>query len=484
MRLTLKDLSKKIIQLLPLLIVMSAGVALVLVNDPQSVAIATVAIGFIGIGLLFGTLIGVMKGKEASSERMDMSQSRLLEEIEIRKARETELIEARQEALRGIQAKDQFLSNMSHEIRTPLNGIIGLINILKSSELNEKDTNYLNAMDISAKSLLSLINKILDLSKINSEKLTLEKINFNLHETVDSVEQMFQLTAKEKGIFLRTIISPKVPKMVCGDPVRLNQIILNLMSNAIKFTNEGGVDLMVDLAGMTDDGPRLSIQVTDTGVGIPSNRIHAIFEPFTQANDETSRLYGGSGLGLTISKQLVELMGGDIQIESKEGKGTCFSFEIQLNHAQKSTVNSPNQSLKQLTPIRNDNTRYKILVAEDNPINQMVVSTLLEKQNFDVTVVPNGQEVIETIYKDHYDLILMDVQMPVMSGIDATRFIRKATESPLCHTKIIAMTASVMKQDLDACMDAGMDDYVPKPFQPHELFSKIYSNISELRAVM
>lgn len=441
-------------------------------NHPLFIGLLFCVPLFFGLGYIVEKIFVTREESKLKSAEIAQQNLRLQEEIKEREKREKELVEAKQEAMMGVKAKDQFLSNMSHEIRTPMNGVIGLTDLLLDSDLTNEQREYALSIDHSAKNLLVLINQILDLSKINSEKLTLEYIDFNIRDYIKNVENTFKATAAEKGIVLRTIIDPQVPQMACGDPVRFNQILLNLTGNAIKFTDEGGVDLIIS-STETDDGPRLSIEVNDTGIGIPEDKISAIFETFTQAGADTTRMYGGSGLGLAISKELVELYGGKLRVESMVGKGSSFSFEVQLRKAEgkKEVVTEEPSIIERFKEI--DPKKIKILLAEDNRVNQLVVKSTLAKHGFEITIVPNGQEVIECIYKEHFDVILMDVQMPVMSGLDATRFIRNATEPPLSDIKIIAMTASVMKEDIDKCLAVGMDDYVPKPFKAIELFEKL-----------
>jgi len=405
------------------------------------------------------------ENKKISAAIVSQNQ-RLHQELKIKEERERELLEAKSEAQAGIKAKDQFLSNMSHEIRTPMNGIVGLMNLLSETPLNAEQKKYISAIQYSSKNLLSLINQILDLSKINSEKLTLENIDFPVWETIRAAENTFKAMAMEKGIILRTIIKPGVPLVANGDPVRLNQILLNIVGNAIKFTNEGGVDIIVKSKD-TDDGPRLEFHVNDTGIGIPEDKFSEIFETFTQANLETTRHFGGSGLGLAISKELVELYGGWIKVESEVGKGTSFTFEIQLNRSTEKVQSSHENSGSEFEQIIPEH--IKILLAEDNRVNQLVAVTTLKKMGFKVDVANNGQEVIDMIYEQPYDLILMDVQMPVMGGLDATRFIRNATEPPLSNIKIIALTASTMREEIEKCYAVGMNDHLAKPFEPKDL---------------
>jgi signal transduction histidine kinase/ActR/RegA family two-component response regulator len=399
------------------------------------------------------------------------SQSEELQkEIEDRNRRENELIEAKADALAGLKAKDQFLSNMSHEIRTPMNGIVGLTNILKNTDLTTEQKKYVEGIEYSSKNLLSLINQILDLSKINSGKLNLECLDFNINDVIQGVKNTFLGMAQEKGIVLRFVIDPSVPHWVAGDPVRLNQILLNLIGNAVKFTEEGGIDVHFKSIS-NDDGHRLQVNINDTGIGIEKDKLETIFKTFTQASPETTRLYGGSGLGLAISKDLIELYGGNITVDSEIGKGSSFYFEIQLNKTKEEHTKIIKKTEQEALLF--DPKETSILVVEDGEINQVVVSTLLEKDGFKVDIANNGQEAIDKVFDKHYNVILMDIKMPIMGGHDATRFIRNATTPPLSRIPIIAMTASAMQTDIDKYMESGMNEYVLKPFKPSDLYKKL-----------
>lgn len=387
----------------------------------------------------------------------------------------SQLKKAQEGAKKGIEEKNQFLSNMSHEIRTPLNGVVGLIDQLLNTDLNETQQKYASAINFSANTLISLVNQILDLSKINSKKLVLEQVDFDLKETVDSITRTFLSKANSKGIGLRAVVHQNVPRYICGDQIRFTQILMNLVGNAVKFTNKGGVDMVIG-SQKNDDGVRLIIEVNDTGSGIPKEQLETIFDPYNQASSETSRLYGGTGLGLSIARELVELYGGQINVTSKLGKGSTFSFELQMKEVKK----TPQSTSGTQTELHHQPETTRILLAEDNVINQMVVKSILEPKGYQLTIVNNGQEVIEEIYKDSYDVILMDVQMPIMGGLDATRFIRNATEAPLSETKIIALTASVLKEDIKACYNVGVNDFLSKPFKTNELLEKIDQSIQAM----
>lgn len=445
-------------------------------HHPIVIGLLTAIPFFFSLGYIIEKMRVTFEENLEKSAEIEKRNFELRKEILIRKHHEAELLEAKKQALAGEKAKEQFLSNMSHEIRTPMNGVVGLIHLLQDQNLTEEQRKYTTAIEYSAKNLMVLINQILDLSKINSEKLSLEYINFDIWETIQAAGATLSATASEKGIILRTIIDPTVPKWASGDPVRLNQILLNLMGNAIKFTEEGGVDLIVE-SKETDDGPRLSIHINDTGIGIPKDKLSDIFESFTQASTQTARLYGGSGLGLAISKELIELFGGAITVESEVEKGTSFIFDLQLKPATESLP----QIIEENPSVKGSNfdpKSVKILMAEDNKINQLFAKAVLEKEGFQVDIAFNGQEVIERIYEKQYDVILMDVQMPIMNGIDATRFIRNATEAPTSEVKIIALTASAMLEDVEKCYQAGMDDHLPKPFKPNELIKILHKHFA------
>lgn len=404
------------------------------------------------------------------------TNSELKREIEERKKKEIELIEARREAEQGIVAKDQFLSNMSHEIRTPMNGILGMTDLLLDTKLDETQEKYLSAIMYSAKSLLVIINEILDLSKINSEKLELERINFDIKEVFRSVENMFQFKASEKGIGLNITLDKKLPEKVSGDPVRFGQILLNVVGNAVKFTDQGGVDIWCNLVEENEHGYTLMVKVKDTGIGISPENLENVFKDFSQANTSINRKYGGTGLGLPISRRLVELFGGTIEVESKENAGSTFKFTIQLLTPLDEKIITPTNkdSTKNL-----DKSKVKVLLVEDNQINQMVAVNFLKKRGFQSDTAYNGVEALQRMEEKEYDLVLMDVQMPEMDGLTATRHIRSNLNNPNKDVKIMAMTASVLKHEIDRCFEAGMDEYIPKPFDPDELYSKIVKLITQ-----
>ncbi len=392
------------------------------------------------------------------------------QDVTKQKEHENALIKAKEEAIAGQLVKDQFLSNMSHEIRTPMNGIIGISNILlKNDNLCTKNRELVQHINGAANHLLVIINDILDLSKINAEKLTFEKINFDFRSIFKTLHYSLGLKAEEKGIEFITDLDPKIPECLAGDPTRFNQILLNLSSNAIKFTERGKVNIEAKLLEVNEKGPKIEFYVRDTGIGIKKDKIKDVFNQFTQSNLTIARKFGGTGLGLSIAKKLVEMYEGTIEIESEYGKGTVFSFSLQFFH-EVAEVKSVDDSFVDLSD--KEKANIKILLAEDNKLNQIVATRQIKNFGFKIDVAENGQEAIDQLLKKEYDLILMDVNMPVMNGLDATRYIRKNLKEKR-DIKIAAMTASVLTKDIQLCYDAGMDDFISKPFVPEELYQKI-----------
>jgi diguanylate cyclase (GGDEF)-like protein len=393
----------------------------------------------------------------ADVRRMQHAYNSMIDRLQ---ERDRELVEARDAALSAARLKAQFTANVSHEIRTPLNGLLGMLQLLRETTLTGKQRERLAVAEASGNTLLALINDILDFSRLESGRVNLESIAFDLPAKVAEVAALFELQTHNKGITLDVVIAPDVPQFVVGDPVRVGQVLTNLIGNAVKFTIAGGVTVEVDCA--PDTAGRVCFKVIDTGIGIADKDIGRIFQSFTQADSSTTRQFGGSGLGLTITRQLVELMGGEIEVHSTPGQGSTFSFSIPLAAAQLQDDVDAGGFVEPAVPEPAD--RLRVLVAEDNATNQLVAKGLLEACGCDVTVVADGEAAVEAWAKNRYDAILMDCNMPGVDGLEATRQIR-AQEAPGVRVPIVAMTANTDAELIEQCYAAGMDDALPKPMQ-------------------
>ena len=373
--------------------------------------------------------------------------------------------EAKIKAEEAMKSKQQFLSNMSHEIRTPMNAIIGFTRIMLKTELTAKQKEYLMAIKMSGDSLIVLINDILDLAKVDAGKMTFEQTPFKLSQSISAMLHLFETKIQEKNLELFSEYDNRIPEVVLGDPVRLHQIILNLMSNAVKFTAKGRISMIVRMLEEDDESVTIEFAVTDTGIGITENKLEKIFENFQQAANSTSRLYGGTGLGLAIAKQLVEPQGGTIAVKSTIGEGSTFSFVLTF---KKTDAEASLET--EIIELDADIKNIKVLVVEDMALNQLLMKTVLDDFGFERDVADNGKIAIEKLRTKSYDIILMDLQMPEMNGFETTEYIRNILNSKI---PIIALTADVTTVDVVKCKSVGMNDYIAKPVDERLLYSKI-----------
>lgn len=383
---------------------------------------------------------------------------------------ETDLIAANEMVERSLKIKDQFISNMSHEIRTPLNAVIGFSDLLANTDLNREQDGYIKIVKAASQNLLALINNILDMNKIEAGEIELANEPLDLKQVVLDTVKLLESKAKEKGISLRRNIAINIPNKVLGDQMRLSQIFYNLVSNAIKFTDKGYVQINCKIVNGPDDKKQyVSFTIKDTGIGVPPEKQAVIFERFTQAAADTEKLYGGTGLGLNIAKSIVDIHGGSLTMESALSKGTAFHFILPFNKyiETKRSIDSEDtvNKIKTGTPLN-------ILLTEDNLINAMLAKLVLEREGHRVTHVVNGALAVDAVKENNYDIVLMDIQMPVMNGIEATKEIRNL-EPALAGIPIVAMTAHSLYGEMQNCFNAGMNGYVSKPFQPHDLFTAI-----------
>ncbi len=417
------------------------------------------------------------RDREARLEELvNERTSELNSALESLKNSNSELSDTRDSLLETQKFRQQFLANMSHEIRTPMNAIVGLTNLLLKTPLNELQEKYLGVIRNSGSNLLVIINDILDLAKIESGKMDLEEVPFGLRNSVNNVHTILGLKASEKGIKMIADIHPDVPDFVLGDETRITQVMMNLAGNAIKFTENGSVTIYVDVEYREVNEFALKFSIRDTGIGIPADKIDKIFESFGQASSDTTRKFGGTGLGLTISKQLVEMHGGQIMVSSTPGEGSVFYFVIPYTACEKPVeeVFDPSFDAESVAG-------KKILLVEDNEFNQMVaVDTLMDLfPDLVVEVAESGEQAVEKVKDGDYSFIFMDIQMPGMDGYETTRFIRQNLSADKQNVRICAMTANVTREEIDSCYSSGMDDYMMKPYTPQELREKVLRNIKK-----
>ncbi len=396
----------------------------------------------------------------------------IIQDITTRKRAEEEILKARELTENLMKVKEIFLANMSHEIRTPMNAILGFTRLLFETNLSQEQKSFVDAIHFSGENLLVIINDILDLSKIQSGKMTIEKYEFNVHELVKGIIKVMQPRAQEKGLTLIDKIDAQIIPIVKGDPVRLNQILTNLISNAIKFTEKGGVT--VELSSLASEGiyELFEFRIQDSGIGIPEDKQSVIFDDFVQASDDTTRKYGGTGLGLSIVKKLVTLQKGKIALQSTPGIGSTFTVHLTFEKVNiKESVSSA--AIPSLSDFAEKLRGTTVLVAEDNTLNQALVKKILEKAGCQMDIASNGLEAIHYLQNKVYDVVLMDVQMPEMDGYETTQYIRNEMAAPQCNIPIIAMTAHAFGDDVSRCISAGMNDYISKPFKAETLYLKL-----------
>jgi len=392
----------------------------------------------------------------------------LINDIDRRNALENDLKLEKNKAEQSVLIKEQFMANMSHEIRTPMTSIIGFTNLLERTNLDEKQRDYVRTVKGSSVNLLTIVNDILDFSKIEAGMVRFEETSFSIHGLFHSVNTMFLPKAKEKNN--RLIFHPieNIPETLIGDPARLTQILVNLIGNSLKFTSEGEIEVSAKLLKEEKKNVVVQFKVFDTGIGIPKDKIGIIFDRFQQADADTSRRFGGTGLGLSIVKSLIEFQGGTISVESEEGKGSLFSFTIPY---KKSTHEKKKQILSEERIIQKSNlVKVCILVAEDNPMNRKLIGALFNEWKINFEFAENGKEAIEKLSSGHFEMVLMDIQMPEINGYEATKIIREQLK---LKTPIIAMTAHALSGEYEKCIASGMNDYISKPLKEDELYKLI-----------
>ncbi|MDP2089341.1 MAG: PAS domain S-box protein [Flavobacteriaceae bacterium] len=403
-------------------------------------------------------------------------------DITSKKEFEDQLVHAKQDAENSLKIKEEFISNMSHEIRTPMNALIGFTDLLLETELSAEQREHLVTIKNSEKLLLTLINDILDLAKLESGKIYLESIPFNIHDTLHEVVKLLRVNAEDKKIELELFINSKVPQMIIGDTTRIQQIMLNTVGNAIKFTEKGEVSIYVKSIVSNHREVTITFEIKDTGIGIPKSKLDTIFDSFEQASNSTTRLYGGTGLGLSIVKKLVNSMQGEITVDSEVGVGSSFKIRIPFKIVENSSgiiaQIMPQKKNEELPPLN-----LKVLLVEDNKTNQILAHTRLSRWNCEVLIANHGQEAMELLEKHPFDVVLMDIQMPIMNGFDTTSAIRSSENTNYNQIPIIAMTAHASHKEAERAIKRGMNDYIFKPFDSEVLHKKILKYTTEAKLI-
>lgn len=425
------------------------------------------------LGNVLGAVVVARVITEQKRIEKELIEARVFAELatEIAEVAQAKAESATRIAEDAVKAKQQFLSNMSHEIRTPMNAIIGFTKVVLKTEITEKQKEYLTAIKISGDALIVLINDILDLAKVDAGKMTFEHTPFKMASSISAMLHLFETKIQEKNLKLIKEYDTSIPEVLVGDPVRLHQVILNLVSNAVKFTAKGKITVKVKMIAETEDSAQIQFAVSDTGIGIAPGKLDTIFENFQQASSGTSRLFGGTGLGLAIVKQLVEPQGGSISVTSKINEGSTFSFNLTF---QKTIAEAESES--DLVELDLEIKKVRVLVVEDIALNQLLMKTLLDDFGFERDIAANGKIAIEKLKTNEYDVILMDLQMPEMNGFEATEYIRNTLKLTL---PIIALTADVTTADLEKCTKVGMNDYLAKPVDDRALYRKIVQHIKK-----